>query len=488
MKNRITNILICLAFVAAICLACRALTWFMVTKQPCNIFQMPAFRAQDPGSIDVLFIGSSRVFNDIYPDVLYENEGIAGFDLASPAQLPETSYYMLREALRTQSPKVVVLEISQIDDGRAYTEKGEDGRFIQNGLRFFKYRLEDRLAGVDPGDGEEPFEFPGYLYLLPIYHGNYEGATKEDSIYLEHAPYPESGLQGDKGAFPHYHKESQGPFPGQMTPREDPLSDRELYYLNKIDETCRNAGIDLLLINSPDHDLFDYPHFEAWAKEKGVPFINYNKLYDETEIAPDEDFIDTGHLNRYGGVKYSAHLAGYLKANYDLPDHRGEEKYASWRENAAYEHLKEKNMLLPKITGLGDYFSQLPCEDYVVILTLAGDYDSEQVGQRDVLKNLGIDETTYRAGGTWVFKGCDAILFYSPAQEFDWHTDLGRRTLEIRQGEERRVLIDGEDYAYKKESERCVTDGLDLIIYDLKSQTVVDSVAFDASNGWAATR
>jgi len=42
------------------------------------------------------------------------------------------------------------------------------------------------------------------------------------------------------------------------------------------------------------------------------------------------DFADHAHLNAQGAKKYTAHLAAYLKQNYELPDRRGQKGYESW--------------------------------------------------------------------------------------------------------------------------------------------------------------
>ena len=46
-----------------------------------------------------------------------------------------------------------------------------------------------------------------------------------------------------------------------------------------------------------------------------------------------KDCLDKGdHLNASGAERVSIYLAAYLKENYDLPDHRGEEAYASYTQ------------------------------------------------------------------------------------------------------------------------------------------------------------
>lgn len=489
MKKVIVNIIITALFIACVIFTCSALTDLFVDKQAGNIYQMKAFKEQDENSIDVIFLGSSRVFNDLYPDVFWEKYGIASYDLATPAQPVRSSYYCLREALRTQNPKLVVFEMSQMDIDLPYDDAPE-GRFVQNGFRYLKYAFEDRRAGIRPGE-EDYFEYPNYLNLMADYHGNYDGATKEDMVYLDFSQYPKTGIKGFKGEVPYTYSEALGPYPEQMTVNDGPLGKRESYYLEKILEITNGAGAQLMLVNSPDHDMMDYPHFAGWAAEHDVPFLNYNYLYAETGINPDEDFIERGHLNRYGGVKFSSHLADYIHENYDIPDHRGEQAYLSYDENAHYEHLLEQNAQLVKITGLGDYFEYFPCKDYLMIVQLVGDYDSYQVGQQSVLSRLGIVGPNYENGGTFVFDGIGSVLLLCQEETFSWHTDIGRRSLEIdvdAESGERSVVIDGVDYAFKPENGKKIVNGLDMVIYDKLNQKVIDSIAFDADNNWAMLR
>ena len=47
---------------------------------------MELFYEQEPGSIDVMFYGSSHTYSDINPAVLWEEEGISSYDLAGSLQ------------------------------------------------------------------------------------------------------------------------------------------------------------------------------------------------------------------------------------------------------------------------------------------------------------------------------------------------------------------------------------------------------------------
>lgn len=59
-----------------------------------------AFYEEPENSIDVIFLGSSHIYNGVNPLVFYEETGLTGFDLASSSQDIPTGYFYLLK-LRT---------------------------------------------------------------------------------------------------------------------------------------------------------------------------------------------------------------------------------------------------------------------------------------------------------------------------------------------------------------------------------------------------
>ena len=58
-------------------------------------------------SLDVLFVGSSHAYVTFNPDIVDTTLHVRSFNLGGPAQTPITTYYVLKEALRFQRPRVV---------------------------------------------------------------------------------------------------------------------------------------------------------------------------------------------------------------------------------------------------------------------------------------------------------------------------------------------------------------------------------------------
>ncbi|HOO27524.1 MAG TPA: hypothetical protein PLU43_03595, partial [Lachnospiraceae bacterium] len=108
MKSKIGKIIL-----FAVCLSAILFGINQILKYKSNdgINQMRAFYTNDENSIDVLFMGSSHSYSNVNTGVLYDDFGIAAYDLGGAEQLLWNDYYWLVEALKTQKPKVIVLEI-----------------------------------------------------------------------------------------------------------------------------------------------------------------------------------------------------------------------------------------------------------------------------------------------------------------------------------------------------------------------------------------
>ena len=72
------------------------------------------------------------------------------------------------------------------------------------------------------------------------------------------------------------------------------------------------------------------------AAEYGVPFIDYNLLYEECGMDFSTDMADDGHLNAQGAAKFTSVFGEYLAENYAIPNHRYDEKYETWEKDAEY--------------------------------------------------------------------------------------------------------------------------------------------------------
>ena len=95
----------------------------LLIKRYDGVKPMQSFYAQSPGTVDVLFMGNSHIGVHIDTATLWEEYGISAFALWGGVQPMWNTYHFLVEALKTQSPKAIVLEIGGLSYDWEYADE-----------------------------------------------------------------------------------------------------------------------------------------------------------------------------------------------------------------------------------------------------------------------------------------------------------------------------------------------------------------------------
>lgn len=261
-------------------------------------------------TLDMIMVGDSLSYTSVSPMELWSSHGFTSYICGQGGQRVQESYYMLKNAFRRQSPRLVILESHMLFCG----ENGIDGR------------IEGCKEALN--------------YYFPFYRNHDVWKT-----LLTDRRYPEENYKGFA-----FHSVIQpyenGPYMEETDQKEE-ATELVLDYLDKIVELCRAHGARLLLLSTPSPVNYNYRRhnsLEGYAREKGIDYLDLNLK----DLGMDwtKDSMDHGdHLNYYGAEKVTRFLSEYLASHYDLRDHRKDSDYDSWSEEAK-EYMKEKETVL----------------------------------------------------------------------------------------------------------------------------------------------
>lgn len=336
-----------IVFALVLILVLKISTEVLSVKFTDGIAQWDVFYEIEENTLDVLVIGSSHAYVNINPVVMYDKEGIAAFNLCASMQPMWNSYYFIKEALKYQTPELIILEGYGTCYNDNYTEYGENTdiapRVIKNnfGMKWSLTKLQSIITSV-------PKERRGeFIIELMQTHNRYESLNESD--FKEIGKYPEGKTwrgQADRmdseiNEYPEY-SILQETGTNEMTPKTEE-------YYRKILQLAQDEGIPLCVVLTPypsikDTDKRTFNTAKLIAEEYGADFVDFNTAYFYEDIGLDfaTDYADVVHMNNNGNEKFSTYFADYLISKYSLPDRRGNETYIDWESEV---EVRKQNVL-----------------------------------------------------------------------------------------------------------------------------------------------
>lgn len=443
-----------------------------------GIYSLDTFYRLEEDSLDVVVLGSSHAFEDVDPAVLWEEHGIAAFDLCGSLQPVWSTYYYLKEAYKTQNPDLILLEAycltMDLDDL-------EEGKIVKN-----YYGLRPSLDKLQAGMESVPKEqWKNFLPEWVRYHNRYRELDRRDFLPYKGQENYYRDWKGFGYNFDVMQPTSQEDF---YTEETAALYEKAETYYRRIIELAKEHGTPLMVFVSPYYGVTReqfgmYNKAAEIAAEYDVPFVNFNLLYDEIGLDFSEDGADWGHLNNFGSTKFTRYLGNYLKERYELPDHRGDGAYASWDRNAQCMKQEQANHQITQIQSLSEYLGHIDQDSYTVILSVSGLPEQERGELAARLEPFEIDGVTSRLLGTVVKEKGEFLFCAGEGAGYLWHRETPGGDMAVRE----RPKTGAEIY-WGESKQNKVEHGVNILVYDSVMQTVVDAVGFDAEDEWKAVR
>lgn len=277
-----------------------------------------AFTGEAPNTIDAVFIGDSETYTSLSPMEMWKTNGLATYNCSTSGQaLPYCSTFLDR-VLKTQRPKVVLLEANAL-------------------FRRFSY---EKVVGRAVNDA-----FPALEH-----HDRWKQLTWEDFVIDPQNTWTDS-LKGFKLRFTHKPTTEETIAKGKKANGDKTdVPTRNLNILLSMKERCEAAGATLVVVSTPTQVNWNEQRRATMlqiSEKYGIPLIDMN--LGDNPVAIDwscESYDGGDHVNYAGAVKASAAMADILVNQYGLEDHRGDAAYDSFA-NALPEYQELVNKKKP---------------------------------------------------------------------------------------------------------------------------------------------
>ena len=264
--------------------------------------------AEKKNTIDVLVAGDSESYTSVSPMDLWDRAGIAAYDCGQPGQRIQETYYILKTAFRTQSPKLVLFETNTMFRDPGFLKNVQLSLTEPLAYHFPVIKYHNAWKALFDGPGGPKKSYKGFEIRDKVV--SYEG----DEEYMKETK--------DKAQIPEVVR----------------------IYMEKIKRLCEKNGADLLLVSAPSPKNYNYKKhnsLEEYARENDLPYVDLNMKFRDIGIDWKQDSYDRGdHLNISGARKVTAYIGQYLADNYDLPDRRNDDGWREW-DDLAKEYLEE---------------------------------------------------------------------------------------------------------------------------------------------------
>lgn len=289
---------------------------------------------------DVIFLGDCEIYESVSPVTMWEEYGISSYVRGTPQQLIFQSYYILKDTLKEEKPKVVVFNAMEMKIGQTQSEA-----YTRLTLDDLKH-IQLRLAAAKVSKKGDDDSLISYAIPLLRYHSRWSDLNSDDFEYFakEKDWVSYNGYQMQLGVKPMTEETEKTPLVDYSLP------DTCWEYLDKIRELCEENDIQFVMVKAPT-DSWQYPWYDEWeeqideyAAKHQVLYINGNEFTEDMGLDMTTDSYDAGvHLNIYGAEKFSRYLANVLVNECHVEDRRGDKELAKAWEDVCNRYHSDKN-------------------------------------------------------------------------------------------------------------------------------------------------
>lgn len=322
--TRNQKIKISIMTILLICLVCSMN--FILCRQlnsQSDAVRVKNFYKLEENSLDMVLIGASTAFTDYSAPLAWEEYGYTSYSLATNMAPMGIAKSMLIEVLKTQNPKVIVIDINGVlYNDEQESREGAKRLWIDN-MPNSKNKW-DTIKELVPKDKRLAY----YIPLLK-YHSNWPKLDKclkasiEELTDIDDINLSSLGMQGSAYINPQrnyidikkYNDESQ-------------MHKLSGEHLKNLLEYCKQEKLtNVIFTNMPRYyskkmlpERLRNNAAKALIKQYGFECIDMDDYTEEIGLNPEKDFYNPNHLNIYGQKKLTKYLGNLLDTRYHLSD------------------------------------------------------------------------------------------------------------------------------------------------------------------------
>ena len=362
------------------------------------------FYTEPDNTIQVLFLGTSQVVNGISSSELYNHYGLCAYSLASEQQPLLSSYFWLKEANRfhQKSLNTVVLDISFL----MYADESKESlqAFNEKALAHMRFSPVKVDAINACSKQYDSFDFVENIIPLLRYHTRWKYLSREDFKGMTNSinKLYTRGQNVSYSRTSSTYKASDILKPCQEITEtsnysaieyESIWSKENLFWFKKIVEYCKENNLNLVLTKLPKiwndrlHDACQY-----LARAYQVPFLDLNDsaVLDKIGYTFPLDNKDSTHANIYGAKKLTLYIGDYLINHYPYEDVRINPTYDFMKDQYQQYYEMYVDSWLQNVKSLKAYCKLIDKSRYTILMATKGEM-TRKLSEEDrlALSDLG---------------------------------------------------------------------------------------------------
>ena len=325
-KKLIPQVLKVLAFALAFVVLLQSLSAFVFSGEKVSqiskrMADSYSYILEPENSVDVVCVGNSDIRSGFVPTELWEKYGYTSVVSSFTRQSISDSQRALKEICKSQKPKLVILEIDSLYDGRGPKDI----------INSHDTTLENFFDSLKPDAFENKISRD---YSVFTFHNILQDRQRrsrrkqyahgylfcEDIRKVEYRDYM---TKTDEIDIPIYSNSQQ---------------------LRTFVKYCKKNDLPVLLLEVPSLSSWSYARHNAvqnLSDELGVEFLDLNLLYDEVGIDMRNCFRDDGnHLNYFGASAVTDYIGDYIGKNYGIESRRDDAELAEYWDNEVVQFKK----------------------------------------------------------------------------------------------------------------------------------------------------